>query len=104
MVLDNLNSHERNSLAERYGQKLGGLLWDRFTVHYTLWPGNRVNQAETQISLPSRQCPGRRRIVHAVAMQREVRASNRCLSRDASIAWNFTRKHARQKRHYAIGW
>jgi DDE superfamily endonuclease len=32
LVLDNLNTHCRKALTDRYGEKLGSLLWARFTV------------------------------------------------------------------------
>src|SRR5215471_15569429 len=35
LVMDNLSSHSRKAVVEQYGEKAGGWLWDRFTVHYT---------------------------------------------------------------------
>ena len=35
LVMDNLSSHRRTALVKRFGENIGGLLWDRFTVHYT---------------------------------------------------------------------
>src|ERR1700751_4469449 len=35
LVMDNLSTHRRTALVERFGENIGGLLWDRFTVHYT---------------------------------------------------------------------
>src|SRR5665647_418808 len=35
LVMDNLSSHRRKAFVERFGEKIGGWLWDRFTVHYT---------------------------------------------------------------------
>jgi hypothetical protein len=35
LVMDNLSSHHRKALVDRFGEKIGGLLWERFTVHYT---------------------------------------------------------------------
>lgn len=55
LVMDNLSSHTRKALVERFGEKAGGWLWDRFTVHYTPKPGSWLNQAEIAISLFSRQ-------------------------------------------------
>jgi hypothetical protein len=43
LVMDNLNTHGRKSLVKRYGEKLGGLLWNRFTVHYTPKHGSWLN-------------------------------------------------------------
>ena len=36
LVMDNLSTHTRKALVERFGEKAGGWLWDRFTVHYTI--------------------------------------------------------------------
>jgi hypothetical protein len=54
--MDDLSSHRRKALVNRYGEKIGGLLWDRFTVHYTLKHGSWLNQAEIEIGLFSREC------------------------------------------------
>src|SRR6201987_4931592 len=62
LVMDNLSSHSRKAVVERYGEKAGGWLWDRFTVHFTPTHGSWLNQAEIEISLFSRQCLGQRRI------------------------------------------
>jgi transposase len=103
LVLDNLNTHRRKSLTERFGEKLGNLLWDRFTVHYTPTHGSWLNQAEIEVSLLSRQCLGKRRIDDRATLQHEVQAWKRRLNHDGTtIEWNFTRKHARRKLHYSI--
>ena len=62
LVMDTLSSHTRKAVVERFGEKAGGWLWDRFTVHYTPKHGSGLNQAEIEISLFSRQCLGQRRI------------------------------------------
>src|ERR1035437_6121198 len=101
LVMDNLSSHPRKAVVERYGQKAGGWLWDRFRVHYTPKHGSGLNQAEIEISLFSRQCLGRRRIPSLGQLQRQTRAWNRKMNRDrVTIDWRFTRKKARQKFGY----
>ena len=55
-VMDNLRSHNRKALADRFGEKMGGLLWERFTVHSTPEHGSWLNSAEIEISLFSRPC------------------------------------------------
>ena len=101
LVMDNLSSHNRKALVDRFGEKIGGLLWKRFTVHYTPKHGSWLNQAEIEISLFSRQCLGRRRIPSLGDLQREARAWNRKMNRDrVTINWKFTRKKARQKFGY----
>lgn len=52
----------------------GGLLWDRFTVHYTPKHGSWLNQAEIETSLFSRRCLGRRRIPSLAELQQEAQA------------------------------
>jgi hypothetical protein len=101
--MDNLNTHGPKALAQHYGEKLGRLLWERFTVHYTPKHGSWLNQAEIEVSLLSRQCLGRRRIADLPALCGEVYAWERRINRDrTTIEWNFTRKLARRKLHYSI--
>lgn len=101
LVMDNLSSHRRKALVERYGERIGGLLWDRFTVHYTPKHGSWLNQAEIEISLFSRQCLGQRRIPSLADLRREARAWNRKMNRDrVTIDWKFTRRKACQKFRY----
>ena len=101
LVMDNLSSHSRKALVERFGEKIGGLLWERFTVHYTPKHGSWLNQAEIEISMFSRQCLGRRRIPSLGELQQEVQAWNRNMNRDCvTINWQFTRAKARRKFGY----
>jgi transposase len=101
LVMDNLSSHTRKAVVERFGEKAGGWLWDRFTVHYTPKHGSWLNQAEIEISLFSRQCLGQRRIPSLGDLRREARAWSRRMNRDrVTINWRFTRKQARLKFGY----
>ena len=98
LIIDNLSSHTRTALVERFGEKIGGLLWDRFTVHYTPKHGSWLNQAEIVIILFSRQCLGRRRIPSLSELQREAQTWDRKVNRDrVTINWQFTRSKARRK-------
>ncbi len=101
LVMDNLSSHRRKAVVERFGEKAGGWLWERFTVHYTPKHGSWLNQAEIEISLFSRQCLGQRRIPSLGDLRREARAWNRRMNRDrTTIDWQFTRRKARRKFGY----
>ncbi len=101
LVMDNLSSHTRKAVVERYGETAGGWLWDRFTVHYTPKHGSWLNQAEIEISLFSRQCLGQRRIPSLGDLRRETKAWGRRMNRDqVTINWRFTRKQARLKFGY----
>jgi transposase len=77
LVMDNLSSHTRKAVVERLGEKAGGWLWSRFTVHYTPKHGSWLNQAEIAISLFSRQCMGQRRIGDRVALRQATQAWGR---------------------------
>ena len=98
LVMDNLSSHNRKALVDRFGENIGGKLWERFTVHYTPKHGSWLNQAEIEISLFSRQCLGRRRIQSLGQLQQQARAWNRKMNRNqVTINGKFTRKKAQQK-------
>jgi hypothetical protein len=80
----------------------GGLLWNRFTVHYTPKHGSWLNQAEIEVSLLSRQCLGQCRIGDLPILCGEVYAWQRRINHDrTAIDWKFTRKQARRKLHYS---
>jgi len=84
-------------------EKLDGLLWDRFAVHFTPQLGSWLNQAEIDASLFSRLCLGKRRIPNLAIMRNQVHACGLRLNRArTTIEWNFTRKHARRKLHYSF--
>ena len=101
LVMDNLSSHNRKALVDRFGEKIGGLSWERFTVHYTPKHGSWLNQAEIEISPFSRQCLGQCRIPSLSDLRREAKAWNRKMSRkQVTINWQFTHKKARQKFDY----
>ncbi len=101
LVMDNLSSHTRKALVDRFGEKIGGLLWERFIVHYTPTHGSWLNHAEIEISSFPRQCLGRRRIPSLTELQQETQAWNRSINRDhITIDWQFTRTKARRKFGY----
>jgi len=101
LVMDNLNTHHRKTLVDRFGDAEGNSLWNRFTVHYTPKHGSWLNQAEIEISLFSRQCLGKRRIGDLRPLQAETHAWNRRVNRKrVTINWTFSRKKARNKFGY----
>jgi hypothetical protein len=101
--VDNLSSHTRKSVVERFGEKAGSWLWNRFTAHYTPKHGSWLNQAQSAISLFSRQCLGKRRIADRPSLRKDTRAWNRRMNRNrVPIRWEFTRKKARKTFGYTI--
>ena len=103
LVVDYLSSHTRKAVLERFGEKAGAWLWNRFTVHYTPKHGSWLNQAEIAISLFSRQCLGRRRIGDQASLRRETSAWGRRMNHHRlPIQWGFTRKKARTTFDYTF--
>lgn len=102
LVLDNLNTHRRKALVDRYGEADGDRLWRRFTVHYTPKHGSWLNQAEIEIGLLARQCLGKRRIGNRERLSEEIETWNREANRQATrIQWKFDRAKAREKFRYS---
>jgi hypothetical protein len=101
LVMDNLSSHTKKALTDRFGKEEGEALWDRFTVHYTPVHGSWLNQAELEIGLFSRQCLGKRRFGTIQILRAEACAWNRRTNRNRiTINWTFDRKKARKKFKY----
>ena len=59
-IMDNLNTHTAGLLVKRFGKDEGLDLWERFKIHDTPKHASRLNQAEIQISMLSRECLGKR--------------------------------------------
>jgi hypothetical protein len=101
LIMDNLSSHHRKSLADLYGPEMAAEVWGCFTVHYTPRHGSWLNQAEIEIGLFARQCLGSRRIPNLKTLQEEAGAWNRRMNRNrVQINWKFDRKAARRKFGY----
>jgi hypothetical protein len=103
LVLDNLSTHSRKAVVDRFGEKDGDWLWRRFTVHHTPKHASWLNQAEIEIGIFSRQCLGKRRIGNINDLTIETNAwSQRINQNQTTIKWKFTRKKARLMMKYNI--
>lgn len=101
LVMDNLNTHRKKSLIETLGPKRGENLWNRFTVHYTPKHASWLNQAETEISLFSRECLGKDRIASMITLKKRAQAWEKDANqRKRQINWTFTTDKARKKFGY----
>jgi Zn-finger nucleic acid-binding protein len=101
LVMDNLNIYCRKSSTDCFGERKGGDIWDRLSVHYTPKHGSWLDRAEIELSMFSRQCLGARRIPDLTTLKRETRAWNRKANQKRTqIDWRFTRKKARKVFHY----
>lgn len=102
LVMDNLNTHRRKALVDRYGEEAGDALWMRFTLHYTPKHASWLNQAEIEIGLLARQCLGQRRLGNIARLSPEVLAWNQEANRQkVRIQWKFDRAKAREKFRYS---
>lgn len=101
IVFDNLSTHSKKVLVQTLGAKRGKSLWERFHVHFTPKHASWLNQAETQISMYSRECLGRDRIGTIATLKKRTQHwiddANR---RRRKINWGFTTSCAREKFGY----
>ena len=97
LVMDNLNTHRAGSLYETFPPERAKELWDRFEFVYTPKHGSWLNMAEIELNVLIRQCLNRR-IPDIASVATEVDAwQNHRNTRNATINWQFTTKHARVK-------
>jgi hypothetical protein len=103
LIVDQLNLHGRQSLVRAFGERAGGRLWARFTVHRTPKHGSWLNVAEVEVGCVARECVGRRRPGELATLRRWVAAWNRDANRrHRKIDWRFTRRKARAKFGYRL--
>jgi hypothetical protein len=97
LVQDNLNTHSGGSLYEAYPPAEALRILNRVEFHHTPKHGSWLNMAESEISILSRQCLGRRldcqsKVVNEVAPWERKRNEKR-----VRVHWTFTLAVARQK-------
>ncbi len=96
LVLDNLNTHNSQSLLEAFGEKRTKQLLKRIRWHHTPKHASWLNMAEIEISVLTKQCLDRR-----LALLEDVQRHAATWSRDrnrrkATIQWTFNRIDARR--------
>ncbi len=97
LVLDNLNTHSLGSLYEAFAPEDARRLAKRLELHYTPKHGSWLNIAETELSVLSRQCLGRR-VATRENLASEVRAwEEERNSSTVGVDWQFTTADARVK-------
>jgi len=97
LVCDNLSTHSRACLYERFSPKEAHRLSQKLEWHYTPEHGSWLNVAECELSVFSRQCLSRR-LPDQTTLQGEARAWER--ERNAlqvKVNWQFTTQDARIK-------
>jgi hypothetical protein len=97
LVLDNLNTHLRESFEEVLGVKTAATVLRRIQFHYTPNHASWLNMAEIEIGVLQRQCLARcateqTLLAAQVAAWQRRRNAARC-----GIEWTFTRRDADRK-------
>ena len=97
LVLDNLNTHFRQTFVDVLGETAAAALLQRVQFHYTPKHASWLNMAEIEIGIMDRQCTGQR-IATAELLRAEVKQWQQ--QRNAAgrgIEWKFTRQDADRK-------
>lgn len=102
LVMDNLNTHFRNSFEEVLGVERAEQMLARVEFHYTPKHASWLNMAEIEIGIMDRQCIGGRVPSEAMLMSEVSAWKHRRNQAKAQIEWKFTRQKADDKlsRHY----
>lgn len=96
LVLDNLNTHNPQSLIEAFGEKEAKKLLKRIRWHYTPKHASWLNMAEIEISAISRQCLDRRLPKFEDVVRQAAACSRDRNRRNITIDWTFRRADARR--------
>jgi transposase len=102
LVMDNLATHSRGAVYERFEPEEARRILRRLEFHYTPKHASWLNMAEIELSVLARQCLSRR-IADKQKLKREVKAfEEKRNAVKAKIEWKMTTFDARQKlsRHY----
>ena len=100
VALENLNTHVMGALYEAFPPEEARRIAMRLEFHYTPKHGSRLNMAEMEFRVLTRQCPDRRietaeELARAIAAWERMRNAAR-----TKIAWCFRVADARKKLHW----
>jgi transposase len=102
LVMDNLATHSRGAVYERFEPSEARRILRKLEFHYTPKHASWLNMAEIELSVLARQCLSRR-IADKQKLKREVKAfEDKRNAAKAKIEWRMTTTDAGQKlgRHY----
>lgn len=97
LVMDNLNTHKSSSLYKRYPAEEARRILKKLEIHYTPKHGSRLDIAEIELNVMTRQCL-RRRISEIKLLRNELSAWE--MERNtlaAKVNWHFRTSDARIK-------
>jgi hypothetical protein len=84
--MDNLNTHTSASLYKAFEPKEAGRILEKLDIHYTPKHGSRLNMAEIELSILSRQCMDRRIPDQAILKKRFQRGKKKEML--LPVLWN----------------
>lgn len=94
LVMDNLNTHTGASLYKAFPPEEARKILEKSEIHYTPKHGSRLNMAEIELSILSRQCLNRR-IPDQETLKREIGAWVKERNAYSSpMNWRFTTEDA----------
>ena len=102
IVLDNLNTHHKNSFYEAFEKKEAEKILSKIEFHYTPKHASWLNVAEIEISAIDAECTDRR-MKDISFLRKEVKACTKMRNNErCKIDWRFTKKDADRKlaKHY----
>ncbi len=95
--MDNLNTHSIGSLYEAFSPDEARRIAKRLEVHYTPKHGSRLNMAEIEPSILTRQCLSGRIANVTTLAARTTKWENDRNAAEATVHWQFTTRKARTK-------
>lgn len=96
VILDNLNTHDEQSLIETFGEEEAQKLLKRLRWHYTPKHASWLNMAEIEISALQRQCLDRRLPTFEAVVKNVAACSRERNRQKVTIDWTFRRPDARR--------
>ena len=97
LVMDNLNTHKAASLYKAFPPVEARRIIKHLEIHYTPKHGSRLDMAEIELNVMTRQCLSRR-IDTIARLKNELSAWEAERNRDeAKIQWHFQTGDAREK-------
>jgi hypothetical protein len=97
LVMDNLNTHKKSSLYERFEPVEAKRIADKLEIHHTPKHGSWLNMAEIEISVMARQCLSDRMDNIAYLQSESMAWAEKRNAQEAKVDWRFTTKDARIK-------
>lgn len=97
LVMDNLNTHKKSSLYERFEPAEAKRIANKLEIHHTPKHGSWLNMAEIEISVMARQCLSDRMDNIAYLQSESMAWAEKRNAQEAKVDWRFTTKDARIK-------